>query len=142
MKRLVFASLGGALIVLSAFHLRLTHAQPPSDTERRDSSGLQVLDEATATRLDAFDRKLDAQDPLTAKFRSILSSPDGRIVLAGALNEFAGQARFVYEHTWSPDDIVMWDNRCTMHYVTPHDPTERRVMHRTTIAGDAIVEAA
>jgi hypothetical protein len=29
-----------------------------------------------------------------------------------------------------------------MHYVTPYDPTERRVMHRTTIAGDAEVMAA
>ena len=67
---------------------------------------------------------------------------EAAVALIAELAEFAGQARFVYEHTWSPDDIVMWDNRCTMHYVTPHDPTERRVMHRTTIAGDAIVEAA
>jgi len=29
----------------------------------------------------------------------------------------------------------MWDNRCTMHQVTPFDPRERRVMHRTTITG-------
>ncbi|MEZ5853467.1 MAG: TauD/TfdA family dioxygenase [Hyphomicrobiaceae bacterium] len=42
----------------------------------------------------------------------------------------------------APHDILMWDNRCTMHYVTPHDPMERRVMHRTTIAGDAPVIAA
>ena len=58
------------------------------------------------------------------------------------LTEFAGEPRFVYEHTWQTDDILMWDNRCTMHYVTPHDPMERRVMHRTTIAGDAPVVAA
>ena len=62
--------------------------------------------------------------------------------LIRALAEFAGQERFVYEHSWETDDIVMWDNRCTMHYVTPHDPAERRVMHRTTIAGDVPVEAA
>jgi taurine dioxygenase len=58
------------------------------------------------------------------------------------LADFAGQQQFVYEHRWEPHDILMWDNRCTMHYVTPHDPTERRVMHRTTIAGDAPVLAA
>ena len=62
--------------------------------------------------------------------------------LVATLADFAGQERFVYEHRWETDDIVMWDNRCTMHYVTPHDPAERRVMHRTTIAGDAPVEAA
>ena len=55
---------------------------------------------------------------------------------------FAGQDRFVYRHAWETDDIVMWDNRCTMHHVTPHDPAERRVMHRTTITGDAPVVAA
>jgi alpha-ketoglutarate-dependent taurine dioxygenase len=36
----------------------------------------------------------------------------------------------------------MWDNRCTMHQVTPHDPSERRVMHRTTIVGTEPVLAA
>ena len=46
---------------------------------------------------------------------------------------FAGQDKFVYKHKWETDDILMWDNRCTMHIVTPHDPNERRVMHRTTI---------
>jgi alpha-ketoglutarate-dependent taurine dioxygenase len=58
------------------------------------------------------------------------------------LAEFAGQDRFVYKHKWETDDIVMWDNRCTMHIVTPHDPTERRVMHRTTIVGEGPVIAA
>ena len=51
------------------------------------------------------------------------------------LTEFAGQPPFVYRHRWAPHDVVMWDNRCTMHQVTPHDPGERRVMHRTTIVG-------
>ena len=58
------------------------------------------------------------------------------------LTDFASQPRFVYGHDWSPHDVVMWDNRCTMHAVTPHDPTERRVMHRTTIVGTEPVLAA
>jgi alpha-ketoglutarate-dependent taurine dioxygenase len=62
--------------------------------------------------------------------------------LVNELAEFAGQDQFVYKHTWSPDDIVMWDNRCTMHLVTPHNPSERRVMHRTTITGEGPVLAA
>ena len=41
----------------------------------------------------------------------------------------------------SRDDVLMWDNRCTVHAVTPHDPTERRVMHRTTIVGSEPVTA-
>ena len=62
--------------------------------------------------------------------------------LVAELTAFAEQEQFVYRHQWESHDIVMWDNRCTMHYVTPHDPTERRVMHRTTIAGDERVIAA
>ena len=58
------------------------------------------------------------------------------------LTELSAESRFVYKHQWETHDIVQWDNRCTMHHVTPHDATERRVMHRTTIAGTAEVLAA
>jgi taurine dioxygenase len=51
------------------------------------------------------------------------------------LTEFAAQPKYMYRHVWEPHDVLMWDNRCTVHAVTPHDPTERRVMHRTTIVG-------
>lgn len=69
-------------------------------------------------------------------------SDSGSIEFIKKLAEFSGQDRFVYRHKWETDDIVMWDNRCTMHLVTPHDPNERRVMHRTTIAGEGPVLAA
>jgi len=62
--------------------------------------------------------------------------------LIAELVAFAEQDRFVYTHHWETNDIVMWDNRCTMHQVTPHDPMERRVMHRTTIEGVDPVAAA
>ena len=58
------------------------------------------------------------------------------------LTERAADPRFVYKHRWETDDVLMWDNRCTMHQVTPIDPTERRVMHRTTIVGTEPVLAA
>ncbi len=70
-----------------------------------------------------------------------MGEAEGRRLLV-ELTEFAAQPRFVYRHRWSPDDVLVWDNRCTMHQVTPHDPSERRVMHRTTIVGDAPVIAA
>ena len=42
-----------------------------------------------------------------------------------------------YRHCWRPGDLVMWDNRCTMHYaVHDYDDTMPRLMHRTTAAGD------
>jgi taurine dioxygenase len=63
------------------------------------------------------------------------------IALIAELAEFAGSDAFVYRHTWSADDIVMWDNRCTMHQVTPYDLGVRRVMHRATVMGDGPVIA-
>jgi taurine dioxygenase len=57
------------------------------------------------------------------------------------LTEFAAQPKYMYRHVWEPHDVLMWDNRCTVHAVTPHDPDERRVMHRTTIVGREAVVA-
>jgi len=57
------------------------------------------------------------------------------------LDAFAAQPKYMYRHVWEPHDVLMWDNRCTVHAVTPHDPNERRVMHRTTIVGSEPVTA-
>ena len=69
-----------------------------------------------------------------------LSADDGKRLIA-ELTRFAADPRFVYTHRWETDDVLMWDNRCTMHQVTPFDPRERRVMHRTTIMGQDRVMA-
>ena len=45
------------------------------------------------------------------------------------------QPRFVYEHVWKLGDLVMWDNRSTMHRRDPFDGEARRIMHRTQIKG-------
>jgi alpha-ketoglutarate-dependent taurine dioxygenase len=49
--------------------------------------------------------------------------------------EFA--SRFSWEHVWRVGDLVMWDNRCTMHRRDPFDDASRRIMHRTQIKGSA-----
>jgi taurine dioxygenase len=47
--------------------------------------------------------------------------------------EFA--SKFSWEHVWHVGDLVMWDNRCTMHRRDPFDDSARRIMHRTQIKG-------
>jgi alpha-ketoglutarate-dependent 2,4-dichlorophenoxyacetate dioxygenase len=47
---------------------------------------------------------------------------------------FATQPQFVHQHRWTVGDLVIWDNRCTMHRGRPYDDTERRVLHRTTVS--------
>jgi alpha-ketoglutarate-dependent taurine dioxygenase len=70
-----------------------------------------------------------------------MTPADGKKLIT-ELTNFAADPRFVYRHRWETDDVLMWDNRCTMHQVTPFDPRERRVMHRTTIVGQDRVLAA
>ena len=53
------------------------------------------------------------------------------------------QPEFIYAHKWQAGDIVMWDNRTTMHCATPYDfSAYERTMHRTTIKGVALRQAA
>jgi taurine dioxygenase len=42
----------------------------------------------------------------------------------------------IYEHVWRPRDLVIWDNRCTLHARTDFDPSERRVLRRLAIRGE------
>jgi alpha-ketoglutarate-dependent taurine dioxygenase len=63
--------------------------------------------------------------------------------LLDELARFATQEQFVYAHAWRKDDVILWDNRCTMHAVMPYDnKTVRRIMHRTTLIGESPVLAA
>ena len=58
---------------------------------------------------------------------------EGQALLHG-LMEFATQPQFVYCHKWQVGDLVIWDNRCTMHRATPFEATGHvRDMRRTTI---------
>jgi len=62
--------------------------------------------------------------------------PEARAFLRD-LTEHATQRKFVYAHVWRQYDLVMWDNRCTMHRARPFDHTQVRDMHRTTVADSA-----
>ena len=62
--------------------------------------------------------------------------PEARMFLRD-LTEHATQREFVYSHAWRPGDLVMWDNRATMHRARRFDRNEVRDVRRTTLAGDA-----
>ena len=42
----------------------------------------------------------------------------------------------VYRHMWRPGDLVMWDNRCTMHYAVHDYGEQERVLNRVTLKGE------
>ena len=58
--------------------------------------------------------------------------PEGRLLLRDLI-EHATQRDFVYRHGWHVGDLVIWDNRCTMHRATPFDDAKyRRELRRVT----------
>lgn len=67
--------------------------------------------------------------------------PDGRMLIADLI-EHATQPRFVFTHTWRVGDLLMWDNRCTMHRGRPYDEARhRRDMRRATLDDEAAARA-
>jgi alpha-ketoglutarate-dependent 2,4-dichlorophenoxyacetate dioxygenase len=61
--------------------------------------------------------------------------PEARLLLRD-LMEHATQREFVYTHRWKVGDLVMWDNRCTMHRARDYDAAQARDMHRTTVSDE------
>ena len=57
--------------------------------------------------------------------------------LLDELWDFVARREFAWEHVWQVGDLVLWDNRCTMHRRDPFDASARRIMHRTQIKGSA-----
>jgi len=68
---------------------------------------------------------------------------DGRVLLAD-LNAHATRPEFVYSHQWRVGDLVIWDNRCTMHRGRAHDEAQPRDLRRATTldAASTLEEAA
>ncbi|MCP5152459.1 MAG: TauD/TfdA family dioxygenase [Chromatiales bacterium] len=120
------------------------------------SRGLLGFTEFTAQELVTFKpvrQRLVRTHPVTGRKSLFLSSHAGTIVgwpmpearaFLRDLNEHATQPRFVYSHRWQVGDLVIWDNRQTMHRARRFDESQVRDMRRTTIAGDAptVAEAA
>ena len=92
-------------------------------------------------------QRLVRTHPVTGRKSLFLSShagaiegwtvPEARIFLRD-LTEHATQGGFVYSHAWRPFDLVVWDNRTTMHRARRFDRNEVRDVRRTTLAGDVI----
>lgn len=59
--------------------------------------------------------------------------------ILGFLFKHMTQDAFVYRHKWRPGMVLMWDNRCTAHFAEGGYDGHLRVMHRTTVAGEAPV---
>ncbi len=97
-------------------------------------------------RLKPVLQRLVREHATTGRKSLYLSSHAGRIVgwpepeakaFLMDLTEMATQRERVYSHQWRVGDLVIWDNRTTMHRARPFPHTERRDVRRTTLMGDA-----
>jgi taurine dioxygenase len=61
---------------------------------------------------------------------------EGRAMIE-ELNALAIHPDLTYEHRWTPRQLIVWDNRCTLHRATEYDPaTQGRVIRRCTVLGE------
>jgi alpha-ketoglutarate-dependent 2,4-dichlorophenoxyacetate dioxygenase len=111
----------------------------------RGTLGFTELSEDEKRMFKPVRQRLVRTHPASGRKSLYLSSHIGTIIgwpvpearaLIRDLTEHATQPRFTYAHKWQKFDLVMWDNRATMHRVRRFDETQVRVMRRTTVAGD------
>ncbi len=108
--------------------------------------GFTEFTEEERRRFSPVSQRLVRRHPVTGRLSLYLSShagtihgwpvPEARMLLRD-LTEHATQRRFVYSHEWCVDDLVMWDNRTTMHRARRYPAEQVRDLHRTTVADSA-----
>ena len=111
----------------------------------RQQLGFTDFTEEERARFKPVRQRLVRVHPSTGRRSLYLSSHAGGIVgwpvpearsFLRDLVEHATQRQFVYAHTWRVSDLVMWDNRRTMHRARPFPAHEPRDMRRTTLVGE------
>jgi alpha-ketoglutarate-dependent 2,4-dichlorophenoxyacetate dioxygenase len=111
----------------------------------RGTLGFTDLSEEEQRTFAPVRQRLVRTHPVTGRKSLYLSSHIGTIVgwpmpearaFIRDLTEHATQDQFLYRHVWRQWDLVMWDNRTTMHRARRFDRTEVRDMRRTTLAGE------
>ena len=113
----------------------------------REAIGFTDLTEEEIADFKPVRQRLVRTHPVTGRKSLFLSSHAGAIVgwtlpearmFLRDLTEYATQPEFVYSHAWQPYDLIMWDNRTTMHRARRFDRKEVRDVRRTTLAGDVV----
>jgi alpha-ketoglutarate-dependent 2,4-dichlorophenoxyacetate dioxygenase len=111
----------------------------------RQILGFTDFTDAERARFAPVRQVLVRTHPVTGRKSLYLSSHAGGIIgwpvpearaFLRDLVEHATQRQFVYSHQWRVGDLVMWDNRQTMHRARPFPENEPRDVRRTTLAGD------
>ena len=110
----------------------------------REVLGFTDLSDAERASMRPVRQRLVRTHPISGRRSLYLASHIGTIIgwpmpearaFIRDVTEHATQRQFVYSHRWQPFDLVMWDNRTTMHRARRYDSSQVRDMRRTTVAG-------
>jgi len=106
-------------------------------THRGDDKGTPAFSESThpvfRTNTETGRKAIYVNRLMT---ENVVDMPQGESdALLRQVFDHSEKPEFVYEHVWRKGDVLLWDNRCSMHARTDFPETERRLMWRTTIKG-------
>jgi alpha-ketoglutarate-dependent taurine dioxygenase len=132
------AALKAALKGKRALHIHEYNRSKQADTARDIGAVPHFYHPVFITHPDTGRKSLFVDRLMTAKIEG-LSEAESREILE-QLYEIGECSQFIYEHVWRMDDFVMWDNRCIIHARTDFPKTERRLLRRCAVEGDALHE--
>ena len=117
---------------------RAFHHYNYGSTKKGDNRGVAAFSESThpvfRTHEDTGRKAIYVNRLMTVKVEG-LSEEESQHLLT-QVYDHAEKAEWTYEHVWQPGDLLVWDNRCSMHARTDFSAGERRLMLRTTIEGE------
>lgn len=112
----------------------------------RKRMGIEVYTDGARNELPPVQQVLVRRHPGSGRKALYIASHASHVIgwpeekgreLVDELLDFATQPQFVYSHRWTEGDLIVWDNRCTMHRATPYDEMGvRRILHRTTVSDE------
>jgi taurine dioxygenase len=127
------ARLEGAKALHIHEYKRSAKVEVPADLSR----SLHYVHPVFATHPDTKRKTLFVDRLMTARIEGVSAEDSDRIL--DELYALGERPEFIYEHVWRLGDVVMWDNRCTIHARTWFPPEENRLLRRCTIAGGPLV---
>jgi alpha-ketoglutarate-dependent 2,4-dichlorophenoxyacetate dioxygenase len=122
--------------------LRAVHSQMHT-LSRIDPS---IITDAMRGEIAPVEQPMVRVNPVNERRAVYVGAHAGRVVglpdeegaeLIRELNAHTTQERYVYSHRWRAGDLVVWDNRATLHRATPYDAAKyKRLLQRATVAGN------
>ncbi|MDF2115206.1 TauD/TfdA family dioxygenase [Roseiarcaceae bacterium H3SJ34-1] len=117
---------------------RAFHHYNYGTTKKGANNGVAAFSESThpifRTHEDTGRKTIYVNRLMTVKIEGMLEDESNRLL--EQVYDHSEKPEWRYEHVWRPGDLLVWDNRCSMHARTDFSAGERRLMLRTTIEGN------